>query len=502
MGLAESFYKQYKDMQKSTKDRKSKVLQMLKRQKIRSLKDLNDYKLSVCHSDSAGIDLGSREIYVAINPEIAAELDQPIVRTFSTFTSGLKECCEWLKYCGITDVSMESTSVYWKNIYDMLEDYGMNPCLVNPRKFRMVPGRKTDVLDCQWLQTLHMYGLLSCSFVPHGHIRQLRSYMRFRDTLIKDRTRSIQRMQKNLVEMNLMLVNVISDITGKTGMKIIEAILAGERDGKALAKFRHGGCHKSEEEIAEGLEGHYKEDQLYLLRLNYENFKHLDAQILKLDTQIAELLDSFPINEKKPSDKDAPQRSDSEHNNVQATDNNKKKRRHTSKNDLRIKNLPEKLIKIAGTDLTTITGLQSNTILQIMAEVGTDMSKFPTAKHFASYLGFVPRNKITGGVIISSSTDRIKNPASQAFRKVVPSLIRGKSALAAFYHRIVSKGATGKAIVAVCRKLAIIYYNTLVYGKEFVEKGAEDYKKKQKDHERLLITRLARKHNLIVTEVS
>lgn len=489
-------------MRRSLKDRKSDVLQKLKKQKIRSLKDLEDYKLSVCHPNSAGIDLGSREIYVAVNPDIAAELGEPIVKIFSTFTSGLKECCEWLKYCGITDVSMESTSVYWKNIYDMLEDYGMTPCLVNPRKFRMVPGRKTDVLDCQWLQTLHMYGLLSGSFVPQGHIRQLRSYMRYRDTLIKDRTRSVQRMQKNLVEMNLMLVNVISDITGKTGLRIIDAILSGERDGKVLAKLRHTGCLRSEEEIAEGLDGHYKEDQLYLLRLNYENFKHLDAQIVKLDTQIANLLDVFPVKENASLKEDETETDTTAYENTPAAEAKKKKRRSTSKNDLRIKNLPDKLIRIAGTDLTTITGLQSNTILQIMAEVGTDMSKFPTAKHFASYLGFVPRNKITGGVIISSSTDRLKNPASQAFRKVVPSLIRGKSALAAFYHRIVSKGAPGKAIVAVCRKLAMIYYNTLVYGKEFVEKGAEDYKKKQKDRERMLIARLARKHNLLVSEVS
>jgi transposase len=491
VGLAEPFKKQYKDMQKLPKDRKAKALQMLKAQKIRSLKDLEDYKLSVCHPLSAGIDLGSREIYVAVNPEIAAELGEPIVRTFSTFTSGLKECCEWLKYCGIKDVSMESTSVYWKNIYDMLEGCGMTPCLVNPRKFKMVPGRKTDVLDCQWLQTLHMYGLLSGSFVPQGHIRQLRSYMRYRDTLIKDRARYVQRIQKNLLEMNLMLVNVISDVTGLTGCKIITAILNGERDGKVLAQFRDGRCHKSEEEIAEALDGHYKEDQLFLLKLNFENFKYMDSQIAKLDSQIEELLQSFPMNPVEVSDT----------NPTSAPEADTKKRKpKQSKNDLRIKGLPEMLVKITGTDLTSITGLQTNTILQIMAEVGTDMSKFPSAKHFAAYLGFVPRNKITGGVIISSSTDKIRNPAAQAFKKVVPSLVRGKSALAAFYHRLVAKGATGKAITAVCRKLAIIYYNTLVYGKEFVEHGAEKYKKQQQERERILIAKLARKHNLIVSE--
>lgn len=468
---------------------------MLKKQKIRSLKDLEDYKLSICHPRSAGIDIGSKEIYVALNPEIAAELDQPIVRTFSTFTSGLVECCEWLTYCGITDVSMESTSVYWKNIYDLLEKYNMTPCLVNPRKFRMVPGRKTDVLDCQWLQTLHMYGLLSGSFVPQGYIRQLRSYIRYRDTIIKDRTRYIQRMQKNLVEMNLMLVNVISDITGQTGLRIISAILSGERDSKVLAKLRSVRCHKSEDEIAEALNGNYKEDQLFLLRMNYENFSFLNAQISKLDTQISELLDTFPEHISNNSTDDDKETEDSGNKGIS------KKKNICSKNDLRIKELPQKLLRITGVDLTTITGLQTNTILQIIAEVGTDMSKFPSAKHFASYLGFVPRNKITGGVIISSSTDRIKCPAAIAFKKVIPSLTKGKSALSAFYHRVASKGATGKAIVAVCRKLAMIYYNSLVYGQEFVEYGAEKYKKQQQDRERLLIAKLARKHNLLVTEV-
>lgn len=481
-----------KDMKKRSTDHRANVIKLLKKQKIRDIKDLEDYKLSVCHPRSAGIDIGSKEIYVALNPEIAAELDMPIVRVFTTFTSGLQECRDWLKYCGIDSVSMESTSVYWKNIYDILEAAGIEPCLVNPRKFRMVPGRKTDVLDCQWLQTLHMYGLLSGSFVPHGHIRQLRSYMRHRDRLLKDRAKYIQRMKKNLVEMNLMLVNVVDDIMGVTGKRIITAMLNGERDAKVLASFRHGCCRKSEQEIAEALNGNYKEEQLYLLKSNYETYEFFNNQITELDTKIEQLLDIFPHAEAI----EAPTASDS----LECSAPVKKKKPSKSKNDLRIKNLQQKLVGITGTDLTTITGLQSNTILQIISEVGTDMSKFPSAKHFASYLGFVPHNKITGGVIVSSSTDRIRSAAAHAFRKVATSVGQGKTALGAFYRRIASKGSKAKAVVAVCRKLSMIYYNTIVHGREFVEYGAEKYKKQQEEREKLLITKLARKHKLLVHE--
>lgn len=483
-------------MSNKPKDRKEKVLNLLKRQKIRNLRDLDDYKLSICHPRSAGIDIGSKEIYVAINPEIAAELDMPVVRTFSTFTSGLQECKDWLKYCGIDSVSMESTSVYWKNIFDILEDASIEPCLVNPRKFRMVPGRKTDVLDCQWLQTLHMYGLLSGSFVPKGHVRKLRSFMRHRDRLIKDRAKYVQRMQKNLVEMNLMLVNVVDNIMGVTGEKIITAILAGERDAKTLASFRHGGCKRSETEIAEALNGNYKEEQLFLLKSNYEAYIFFNNQITQLDRQIETVLELFP-----QADKIEVQQKEDNPTDGNSNADKPKKKPSPSKNDLRICNLAEKLVGINGVDLTTVTGLQPNTILQIMSEVGTDMSKFPTAKHFASYLGFVPHNKITGGVIISSSTDRIKSAAAHAFRKIAPSVGRGKTALGAFYRRIASRGSKSKAIVALCRKLAMIYYNTIVHGIEFVEYGAEKYKKQQEEREKLLIARLARKHKLAISAI-
>ena len=393
-------------------------------------------------------------------------------------------CRDLLANCGITTVAMESTSVYWTTIHSILEEAGIEVCLVNPKKFRMVPGRKTDILDCQWLQTLHLYGLLRGSFHPEDRISQLRSYMRERDHIIKDRSRYIQRMQKALVKMNLLLPNVVDDITGKTGMLIISSILQGERNPQKLASLRDGRCKKSEEEIAESLNGYYKEDQLYLLKFNYDTFMFFDHKLADMDAQITKLLKTFPL--KEEASKKCP-------------DSTKSKYPQKGKNDLRTKeDIRNILYHITGTDLTTITGLQANTILQIISEVGTDMGKFPTANHFASYLGFVPHHKITGGYILSSRTDRIKSPAAQAFKKVVPSISQGKTALGAFYRRLAPRRGKAKAIVAVCRKLAIIFYNTLVKGTLFVDYGQQRYNQQQEQREKALLLKLAKKHDMIL----
>lgn len=468
-------------MEKKQKNKREEVLSLLRKQQIRNVKELEDYKLSICHPNSAGIDLGSREIYVGLNPHIAAEMGLPVVHVFSTFTNGLLSCRDLLVSCGITSVAMESTSIYWTTIYSILEEAGIEVCLVNPKKFRMVPGRKTDILDCQWLQTLHLYGLLKGSFHPGEKISMLRSYMRERDNLIKDRSRYVQRMQKSLVKMNLLLPNVVDDITGKTGLLIIRSILSGERDPYKLASLRDHRCKKSEEEIAESLKGYYKEDQLFLLKTNYDAFLFFETQIQGVDTQIMDCLKSFPL-KKESLEKECPPP-------------------RKGKNDLKTSdNIRETLFKMTGTDLTEITGLQANTILQIISEVGTDMTKFPTANHFAAYLGFVPRPKITGGYVISSRTDRTKSYAAQAFKKVVPSISQGKSSLAAFYKRLAPRIGKAKAIVAVCRKLAIIFYNTLLYGTKYIEIGQEKYNQHINDKERKWIQKLAKKHNMQLIE--
>ena len=466
-------------MKKNSIDKQNEVIKLLEKQKIRDVKDLESYKLSVCHPFSAGIDLGSEELYVALSPEIAAELDIPIVHSFSTFTSDLLRCRDLLTSCGINTVSMESTSVYWSTIYDVLRSAGIEVCLVNPKKFRMVPGRKTDILDCQWLQTLHLYGLLRGSFHPEADVDVLRSYMRERDTLIKERTTYVQRMQKALTKMNLLLYNVIDDITGKTGTQIITAILDGERDPKKLAAFRDPRIKKSEAEIAEALTGYYKEDQLYLLKINWQSFCFFDKQITDIDRQITKTLKRFPL--KKTSTETR-------------ADNGKCESK--GKNDIRTKdNLEDKLYQILGTDLSRLPGIRSLATLQIISEVGTDMSKFPTANHFASYLGFAPHNKITGGRIISSQTDRIKNSAAQAFRKLIPSISKTKTALGAFYRRLAPRIGKPQAITATCRKLAILVYNALVHGQAYIEQGERKYLEKQEAWERKKLMKLAEKYN-------
>lgn len=480
-------------MKKSEKERRESVIEKLRHQEIRDVRDLESYKLSTCHPASAGIDLGSRSNYVAINPDIAAELGIPIVREFSSMTSGHRECRDYLLFCGVKTVSMESTSVYWMNLFYTLTEAGIEVCLVNPKKFRMVPGRKTDILDCQWLQTLHMYGLLKGSLIPDDDIRRLRSYMRQRESLLQDRNRYVQRMQKAMVQMNLMLVNVVDSIESVTGMAIIEDILAGERDAFKLAAHRDRRCKRSEAEIAESLNGCYKEDQLHLLKLNHDAYMFFTNQIEELDGMLESLLSKFPT--KPRAEKDGGDKASGQAQ--------KKQRRHAGKNDIKSNvDLEEKLTDIVGVNLTSITGLGPNIILQIISEVGTDMGKFPSAKHFAAYLGFVPRNKITGGIIISSTTDRTKSRAAQAFKKVIPSISRGKSAFAGFYHRIAARSGTGKAIVATCRKLSMAFYNTIVFGKDYVEEGNKRYKERLAEREKALLEKLARKHNVTLLPVS
>ena len=279
--------------------------------------------------------------------------------------------------------------------------------------------------------------------------------------------------------MNLLLYNVIDDITGKTGRQIIEAILKGERDPKVLAAFRDPRVKKSEEEITEALRGYYKEDQLYLLKINYQSYCFFDGQLNDLDKQITAAVKRFPLKKEK-KEKRA--------NNAKSTSR--------SKNNIRTKeNLEDILFHILGVDLSALPGIRANAILQIISEVGTDMTKFPSSKHFASYLGFVPQNKITGGHIISARTDRIKNSAAQAFRKLIPSISQTKTALGAFYRRLAPGIGKAQAITAACRKLAVLVYNTLAFGIEYTERGEIFYKQKQEDWERKKSASLAKKYN-------
>jgi transposase len=472
-------------MKKTFENKRQEVEYLLNKQKIRSVTDLDSYKLDICHTDSAGIDLGSKEIYVAIPPTRAAELDVDIVHKFATHTQDLLACRDLLTYSGINTVSMESTSVYWVTLFDILTESGIEVCLVNPKKFRMVPGRKTDVLDCQWLQILHTYGLLRGSFHPDNQIKQLRTYMRHRDKLICEQGRFVQRMQKAMIQMNLLLHNVIDDITGVSGIRIIESILKGERDPEKLVKLCDGRIKATDQQLINSLQGYYKEDQLFLLQQNYDSYCFFSKQIEKTDKEIEALLKTFSL--KRASKDKKPE--------------NHKPKNIRSKNSLKTKdNIEDMLFRILGTDLSSLPGFRGQAILQVISEVGYDMSKFPNASHFASYLGFVPHNKITGGQIINSKTDRIKSSAAQTFRKVIPAISRSNTALGGFYRRLAPRIGKGQAIVACCRKLSMMFYNALKFGIEYVEHGNEKYIEQQKKYKAKALMKLAKELNMEIVE--
>lgn len=393
--------------------------------------------LEQLHPHAAGVDIGAQEMYVAVPPDS----DPEPVRVFATFTADLHQLADWLKECGIQTVAMEATGVYWIPLYEILEARGFAVCLVNARHLKNVSGRKTDVLDCQWIQQLHTYGLLSSSFRPPEQIVAIRSLVRHREMLVQYRAAHIQHMQKALTVMNLRLTNVLSDISGVTGLKIIRAIVAGERDPQVLARFRDERCAKSEAEIAKSLEGHYKREQLFALQQALELFDIYEQQIQKCDAELEALYHQF----------DPPQDA--------GTPPPPVKRRKRRKNQAYFALAPALYQMTGGVDLTQIDGIDELTLQKVLCETGTDMSRWPTVKHFTSWLHLCPNNQITGGKVRHAGTQPTTNRASTALRVAAQSLERNQSALGAFYRRIRARKGGPSAITATAHKLArIIYY--------------------------------------------
>ena len=419
-----------------------------KRQK--KAKDLD--ALEQINLNAAGIDIGAEEVYVAV-PQ---GRDEESVRSFPTFTADLHRLADWLEACGIETVAMESTGVYWIPLFEILESRGFEVYLVNARHIKNVSGRKSDVLDCQWIQQLHTYGLLQPSFRPPEQICALRSVVRHRDMLIKYRSAHIQHMQKALTVMNLRLTNVLSDITGVTGMKIIRSIIAGERNPEVLASFRHSNCAKSQAEIAKSLEGNYKREHLFALKQSLELYDFYDQQLKDCDTELEALYQEFDI----PDEPGTP-----------PPDPRKRKRR---KNQPHF-DLAQSLYCITGVDLTAVDGLEAMTVQDILSEIGTDMSPWPTAKHFASWLRLSPNNKVTGGKVKQRGTLPSQNRANTAFRMAAQSLARSDCALGAFYRRIRARHGGPKAVTATAHKLARIVYFMLKNRQPYHDPGADYY---------------------------
>ena len=407
--------------------------------------------------NAAGIDIGSERHLVAV-PEGRDEMS---VCEFGTFTADLEALAAWLKKCGVTTVAMESTSVYWIPLFELLERHGFEVKLVDARHVKNVSGRKSDVLDCQWLQQLHTYGLLAGAFRPPDEVCVLRSYLRQREMLTRAASMHIQHMQKALQQMNLLLHNVVSDITGVTGMKIIKAILAGERDPKVLARNRHELCKHSQTTIAKSLVGNYRKEHLFALRQAVELYEMYQAKIADCDQAIIKQLEKQPNvsdDGPPPADKPLPPRS-----------------RLRDDTDVR-----ELLFKKSGVDLFAIPGLAVDTLLTLASEVGFDLTPWKTEKHFASWLGLCPGTKRSGGKVLDAKTKRNPNRATQAFRMAASSLYRSQTALGAFYRRIKARSGGQHAVTATAHKIARIYYAMLTKGTSYVELGQQAYEQRYK----------------------
>lgn len=403
----------------------------------------------ITHPNAAGIDIGSASHFVAVPPD---RDDEP-VREFRSFTADLNALADWLSSCGVDVVAMESTGVYWIPLYELLESRGFKVMLVNARHVKNVSGRKSDVLDCQWLQQLMTFGLLSGAFRPADEICVLRAFMRQRATLLKSQAMHVQHMQKALTQMNIQLANVISDVVGETGQKILRAILAGERDGRVLAAMKNSRIQASEDEIAKSLQGSWRAEHLFALKQAMAGFDFLGSQLSEVDHEIEKQLKVLEVHEGEPP-----------------IGKKRGRARNAPKFDLR-----GMLYKMCGVDLTRIDGIDVTTALAVMSEIGTDMTRFPKEKNFTSWLGLCPGTKITGGKVMSGRTKRCANRAAQALRLAAAALRTSKSALGAYFRRMCGRMEKAKAVTAAAHKLARLIYTLLTKGQEYTDQGQDYY---------------------------
>jgi len=404
--------------------------------------------------DAAGIDCGQNSHFVAIPPD----RDPQPVREFRTYTGELERLADWLAECRIKTVAMESTGVYWIPLYEILEQRGLAVVLVNARDVHNVPGRKSDVKDCEWLRELHSVGLLRSSFRPSAAMVPLRAFMRQRQTLVEEAATRIQRMQKALTEMNLKLHTVLSDITGQTGLKIVRSILKGERDPERLAGYRDPRCHASHAEIVAALTGNYRAEHLFALKQNFAAYEFLLQQIAECDSEIEALLTALADQQPPPA---APL---PEARSTQIS-------KHAPGFDIR--NPLHRLT--GGADLSQIDSIGPHAALQIVAEIGTDMRRWPSEKHFTSWLALAPSNKVSGGRLLSSGTVPSANRAAAILRRCAMSLTRTSTALGAFYRRLAARTGKVKAITATARKLAVLVYRVLSGNLVYNDPGATAY---------------------------
>jgi transposase len=404
-------------------------------------KSKNERQMRVMRPDAAGMDIGAEEIYVAVPSDHSEEP----VRCFSTFTYDLHALADWLQHCGITTVAMESTGVYWIPIFQILESRGFEVFLVNAHYLKSVPGRKSDVSDCQWIQYLHSVGLLQGSFRPPEKICAVRTLWRHRQSLLQMAAEHILHMQKSLGLMNVQIHHVLSDITGLSGLAILDAILAGERDRVKLAQLCHPSVKSPRDKIARALEGDYRPEHLFVLRQSLSGYRYYQRQITELDRQIEHLMKA--IGGSEDFQQEMPKRTKRTKYNRHAND---------PAFDLR-----RELYPIAGVDLTDIPGVSTLTAQAILTEIGPDVSRFRNASAFASWLGLCPEKRISGGKVLSCKTRKVKSRAALALRLGAHSLCRAKDYFGEFFRRMRAKLGAAQATTATAHKMARIIYHVL-----------------------------------------
>ena len=410
--------------------------------------------------NAAGIDVGASEMWVSVPPDRDAEA----ISRYDVFTRDLCAMADWLTQCQIKSVAMESTGVYWIPVFQILQSRGIEVILVNAKYAKNVAGRKSDWLDCQWLRILHTFGLLAGSFQPSADIGVLRSYLRHRQMLIEYGAAHIEHMQKALTQMNVQLANVVSDITGVTGMRIIRAILKGQRDPQQLAAMRDWRTKNDEQTIAKALEGNYQPEHVFALKQAVELFDFYQQQIAACDQEIASYLRTLES------------KIDTEVNPIPPPRAPKNTHRNAPGFDCR-----NEAYRISGVDLTQIPSISESAALTILSEIGCDLSPWKTEKHFASWLALCPNHKITGGRIFQRSTRKSSNRIRDMLRLCAQSLFNSRTALGAFSRRMRSRLGPERAIVATAHRLALLIYRLLTFGNAYVDIGQDAYEKQYKE---------------------
>jgi transposase len=426
--------------------------------------------LDVVNPNAAGIDIGSKSFYV--------DAGEDEIRVFPTYTEGCHALISYLKERNVKTVAMESTGVYWVILYGILEDAGIDVFLVNGRDVKNVPGRKSDVKDCQWIRQLHRYGLLRKSFIPPDHIRRMRNYLRLRQDHIRAQATQVHLMQKALTQMNIRLTEVISDIMGASGSQMITAIIRGERDPNLLVDYCHQSILKNKRELViKALEGEYREEHLFALRQAYNTWNYYQGLIFECDKEVAKVLDELT--------KDKPDV------------NQNSKRKPIRYNKPMIENLSQSLLKLTeGKDPIGIAGITDYSFLQIVSEVGVDMRHWKNEKNFVSWLKLAPMKNSSGNVSRRISVKR-SNKASLLFRHIAQGLLTSKQlALGSFGRRIRAKRGSGVAVKAIARKIACYYYRVMTKGEAFVEQGILKYETQINEQKRSYLEKMARKMNL------